>query len=125
MANRQIAITLLPTSAQERRLNSIFSDDRKRLLPPAIHDEWRKDQPLLLDLAKQLRLTSFTFDFLLTGLLLEQLPIVCQLMARVRSNVDLRDLRNVQMPPISAIAATPRWWQSSHSGDIADQPPDN
>ncbi len=125
MANRPDAITLLPTSAQERRLSSIFQHDRKRLLPPAIHDDWQKDPALLLDLAKQLRLTSFTFDFTATGLLLEQLPIVCQLMACMARKVDLRDLRNVQIPPISASSATPRWWQSSHSGDIADQPPNN
>ncbi len=123
MANRPDPITLLPTSAQERRLSSIFQRDRKRLLPPAIHDDWRKDPAVLLDLAKQLRLTSFTFDFTAPGLLLEQLPIVCQLMACMAQKVDLRDLRNVQIPPISASSRTPRWWQSSHSGDIADQPP--
>ncbi len=121
----QIAITLLPTSAQERRLSAYSSDDRKRLLPPAIHDDWQKIQPLLLDLAKQLRLTSFTSTLLLTGLLLEQLPIVCQLMRVWRSKVDLRDLRNVQIPPIVPVAATPRWWQSSHSGDIAVNRPNN
>lgn len=40
----QMAITLLPTSAQERRLNTVF-------------------QPLLLDLTEKQRFTFFAFAF--------------------------------------------------------------
>ncbi len=60
----QMAITLLPTSAQERRLNTVFqprSYARGGLQPVATAGG--QIQPLLLDLTEKQRFTFFAFAF--------------------------------------------------------------
>ncbi len=120
----QIAITLLPTSAQERRLSSIFQRRSSACCLQPFTTTGRKIQPLLLDLAKQLRLTSFTFDFTAHGTppraAADRLPAHGVYGAARWIYAIYVTSRYRQSVPV---AATPRWWQSSHSGDIADQPP--
>ncbi len=85
-------------------LAAYSSDDRKCLFPPAIHDDWRKDSSRCCWIwLSSCALRRSRSTLLLMRLLLEQLPIVCCSSWRVwRSNVDLRDLRNVQILLISA-----------------------
>lgn len=62
----QMAITLLPTSAQERRLNTVF---QPRSYAPVVSSQSRRlaaggqIQPLLLDLTEKQRFTFFAFAF--------------------------------------------------------------
>ncbi len=81
MANRPDRHHATDPAPRSADLAAYSSDDRKRLLPPAIHDDLAEDPAVCWIWLSSCALRRSRSTLLLTGLLLEQLPIVCQLMA--------------------------------------------